>query len=257
MCSSDLAITVVVDIPLTDGVSLPLATMPYGDTEVIVIYERGKDQTPRPFDPHHDTGYDATYPSALNPDRSATHQPGWLLATPTDVDQFHLLVPTLHDMAGGAPGTLYPAGDTAAGAVQPTYQLYWRDTVGAFHQFLPSDITVTGAQPVANAYNTITGYEFDVKIVSSTALWGGYTLDQYLRHGGSIYITATGTAPTAAESEKTEVVIPETYIATLHIQDVSGITGSTVVMTDMATNRNVNTDGARIANLAGNETIKL
>ena len=93
------AITVVVDIPLTDGVSLPLATMPYGDTEVIVTYERGKDQTPRPFDPHHDTGYDATYPSALNPDRSATHQPGWLLATPTDVDQFHVLVPTLHDMA--------------------------------------------------------------------------------------------------------------------------------------------------------------
>ncbi|WP_251449440.1 hypothetical protein, partial [Vermiculatibacterium agrestimuris] len=105
------AMTVTVAVPLTDGVSLPLLSMPLGDAEVIVTYESGVKQTPRPYDPIHSTAYNgANYPSTVA-DKSQTHQEGWLLAVPTGADSFHLVVPTLHDMSGDpAADTLYHAG---------------------------------------------------------------------------------------------------------------------------------------------------
>ena len=83
-------------------------------------------------------------------------------------------------------------------------------------------------------------------------LWGGYMLQEYIRRGGSIYISALDPQdPTGpkVESEKTEVVIPKAkYTATLHFN-----VGGTATMTDGVTT--VNTDNGKIENLNGDETI--
>ncbi|WP_251445609.1 hypothetical protein, partial [Vermiculatibacterium agrestimuris] len=256
--------TVRVAIPLTNGAALPLPVMPLGEAEVFVVYMEGH-QTPRPYDPAHAHVYTSSYNHNSTDDLSSTHQDGWILAQATGSDSLHITVPVLHDMSGaGGTDQLHHAGYNDP-QFQPSYKLYWRDSLG-FHEFqLGYDIEISNGQFVANTYSVgatvYNGYEFDVEIKSATALWGGYHLDQYLKNGGSIYITATGSDTTApdVESEKTEVVVPKNdhFTATLHIQDVSGLTGNGVTMSEVGgTQAPVTVDLGQLTDLTAGTTVR-
>ena len=217
---------VTVAIPLTDGEALPIPMMPMGDTEIIVTFQN-QEQIARPYDPDHSEAYNSanyehneTTTKPL-PDLSQTHQEGWIKATGVDTKTktMWITVPTLHDNAGNAPGTLY-------NAVTPekSYKLYWKDNMGNF-----KELTTTGAYPdvelsdgavVSDTYNgtSYAGYKFKVTILPDggnsvdptyPTLWGGYTLLNYMNNGGSIYISALDPSGVKAESEKTEVVIED------------------------------------------------
>lgn len=196
---------VEVEIPLIDGDSLPIPTMPMGVTEIVVTYQ-DKTQTARPFDPNR--------VPADPDDESETHQEGWLLAelhedeTTGEADGFHLRIPTLHNKKDGA-DNFYDAG-TDGIKDQPQYQLYWKDSMGNFQPLVEdTDISIANRAVVEPRDNggTYYGYEFDVRLLLEPTLWGGYTLREYLENGGSLYITAQGGESGEAESEKTEVVL--------------------------------------------------
>lgn len=201
---------VTIDVPLTNGASLPDLIMPVGNAEIEVTFV-DKAKTARPYDPDHSVEYNgsgdpAAYPADSNPDLSSTHQDGWIKAVTDGSDTFTLVVRTLYD---------YSASNTSADAAKlsaawladgnPAYTLYWRDNMGGYVKFESDDITISDGAAIPNSYSSLTGYTFKVTVKTPQTLWNGYTLAEYLKNGGSIYITATETGK--AESEKTEVVI--------------------------------------------------
>lgn len=241
-----------IDIPLTDGTALPEFAMPLDDAVVTVTFQ-SMDQTPRPYDPKHANYYTSAYSHGSADDLSRTHQDGWIRAATTGTDSFTVTVPTLHDMSGIGASTnqLFDALGTVGG-----YKLYWRDNMGNFRLFTTADITITGGTVLNNYYTDSTpisydGFTFDVKVKSPQTLWNGYTLNQYLSNGGSIYISAVDSAK--GESEKTEVVITaKAYTATLKYLP-NGVTPNGATMT-VGTKTTTN-DGGVIADLVGTETV--
>ncbi len=246
---------ITIDIPLTDGSAWPLPKMPAADAEIIVTYVVGE-QTARPYDPAHANRYTPSYTHGSAEDVSTTHQDGWILAVSSGVNKITITVPTLHEKKGGS-DNLYDADDT-------TYKLYWRDNIGAFQPLtVGSDITISDGQAVPGAFTyggtVYDGYKFTVTIRNPQTLWGGYTLDEYMISGGSIYITATGGGSGANESEKTEVVVPPrdgTLIATFEVVDTTTDTAGTRTHTlDDGLGHIVTDDGQQITQLRGGETM--
>lgn len=246
---------VTIDIPLTDGVSLPLPQMPMADAEVIVTYVEG-DQTARPYDPAHASRYTPSYSHNTADDLSSTHQDGWILAVSGGANKLIITVPTLHNRDRNY------NSDQLFNADGASYKLYWKDSMGAFRLFAEgSDITITDRQTVTGAFTdgatTYDGCRFTVTIRSPQTLWGGYTLDEYMTNGGSIYITATGSG--THESEKTEVVVPPRegdLIATFYVVDTATDTTTARTHTlDDGLGHTVNADGQQITQLRGGETM--
>ena len=212
---------VPVAIPLTNGTSLPNAVMPLADAKIVVTFI-DKDQYPRPYDPEHSNTYTPAYNHYQAEDLSQTHQDGWILATNVDAaaKSLEIEVPALYDAPNGV-DTLH---DTVS-----NYNLYWKDNMGNFQKLvIGTDISVTVSTITGypnSAGGNYIGHKLVVTVLPDASnnnyptLWGGHTLTEYLSNGGSLYISACDPLDPNGpmqESEKTEVVIPKLYKATLH-----------------------------------------
>lgn len=216
-----------IDIPLTDLEALPLPVMPFSNAKITVTFENKSQadvQMPRPYDPTRSEKFNGTNyhhkntPSSDPADESSTHQDGWIKAATTGADSFTVTVPVLHDRFTGTDDlhSAYTNLDVLASSpiTDPTYKLYWRDELGNFNPIIADganpdvQVTLTGL----GTYNSYNSAVLDVKVLTSGTpaapnLWGGYKLLEYLKAGGSIYISAVDPNGILGESEKTEVVI--------------------------------------------------
>ena len=270
---------VVVANALTSGVTVSDPT-----TTITVILEEADDEenediTPRPFDP----GHSVHYPGADhghdtdNTDPTEPHQDGYLLAKNLGNSLVKITVPNLYQ------GKLFSAEDVV-------YTLYAKVN-GAMVELLEGiDYDYETVIPVDD-------YLHDGPELTGDAQWNGQfftikslnptgVLGEYVRTGGVIYITATGTSEPESAFEKrsksayTEVVIPRDpnlpdpddpddprkgYTVTLYVIDDTTGKNNAAEMENANDGRNVlwatgdpeyTTEAGHIDHLTGGELIR-
>lgn len=229
--------TTTIDIPLTDREVLPVPVMPFANAKITVTMEQkpgvGKAQMPRPYDPTRSEAgsYNISYhhkndPSSDPADESRTHQDGWIKAVVTGANTISIPVPVLHDRFDGTSDKLHSAYTdtdvlTTYTTKSPRYNLYWRDELGNFHGFTVGAASTYDIQLDAKAQGSYThnSNSYNSAVLEITintknngtqdvpTIWGGYKLLEYIRAGGSIYVSAVDPNSYLGESEYTEVVI--------------------------------------------------